>query len=71
MNILVENNETLEYLTNSGRWTKNPLAGRCFPASESALQAGKLEAIGRFNIVGHIAATNQFVNLDHGQGMKS
>ncbi len=68
MNILIENNETLEYLTSSGKWTKNPLAGRCFKASEAAIQVAELEAIGKFNIVGHIPATNQFINLDHGRG---
>ena len=68
MNILIEDNETQEYLASSGKWTKNPLAGQCFPASGAALQAGKLEAIGKFNIVGHIPPNNQFINLDHGKG---
>jgi hypothetical protein len=68
MNILIENNETLEYLTNGGQWTKNPCDGRFFPATEVAFRAAKCEAIGKFNIVCHIPATNQFVNLDHGRG---
>ena len=68
MNILIENSDTLEYLTLAGQWTKNPLDGRRFPATESALQTAKHEAIGKFNIVFHIPATNQFVNLDHGRG---
>ena len=71
MNILIENNETQEYLTSSGKWTKNPLAGQCFPASEAALQVAKLEAIGKFNIVGYLQVTNQFINLDHGKGKGS
>ena len=67
-NILIENNDTLEYLTPAGGWTKNPLNGKCFKATKIALQAAKLEAIGKFNIVGHIPETNQFINLDHGRG---
>ena len=68
MNILIENHDTLEYLTQAGQWTKNPLAGMRFPATATALRAAKLEAIGKFNIVCHIPATNQFINLDHGRG---
>jgi hypothetical protein len=68
MNILVENEDTLEYLTEAGQWTKNPRAGRSFPATKAAVQAAKREAIGKFNIVCHIPATNQFINLDHGRG---
>jgi hypothetical protein len=66
--ILIENNETLEYLTTDGVWTKNPVAGRSFPASGAALKVAKLEAIGKFNIVGYIATTEQFINLDRGRG---
>ncbi len=68
MHILIENSETLEYLTNGGKWTKNPEAGKRFAATTVAFQAAKQEAIGRFNIVFHIPDTNQFVNLDHGRG---
>lgn len=68
MNILIENNETLEYLTPAGQWTKNPLNGKRYPATRLAFRAAKLEAIGKFNIVYHIPETNQFVNLDHGRG---
>ena len=68
MNILIENQDTLEYLTETGQWTKNPLKGRHFPASATAFKIAKAEAIGKFNIVCHIPATNQFVNLDHGRG---
>lgn len=68
MNILIENHETFEYLTQAGQWTKNPLAGRRFTATVIAFRAAKLEAIGKFNIVCHIPETNQFINLDHGRG---
>jgi hypothetical protein len=68
MNILIENNDTLEYLTPAGQWTKNPLNGKIYPASRTAFRAAKLEAIGKFNIVCHIPQTNQFINLDHGRG---
>ena len=68
MNILIENHETLEYLTEAGQWTKNPLKARRFPASTAAFQTAKTVPVGKFNIVCHIPATNQFVNLDHGRG---
>ena len=68
MNILIENFDTLEYLTEVGQWSKNPLDGRCFPATAAAFQFARREAIGKFTIVCHIPATNQFINLDHGRG---
>lgn len=68
MNILVENADSLEYLTDAGQWTKDPRGGKRFPASAVAYQFAKREVIGKFNIVGHIPASNQFVNLDHGRG---
>lgn len=68
MNIMIENCDTLEYLTGAGRWTKNPLEGRCFPATMAALQVAKREAIGKFTVVCHIPETDQFINLDHGRG---
>jgi hypothetical protein len=69
LNILIENNDTLEYLTPAGQWTKNPLIGKSYPATRMAFRAAKLEAIGKFNIVCHIPETNQFINLDHGRGV--
>jgi hypothetical protein len=68
VNILIENNDTLEYLTPAGQWTKNPHDGKRYPATRIAFRAAKLEAIDKFNIVWHIPKTNQFVNLDHGRG---
>jgi hypothetical protein len=68
LNILIENDETLEYLNPEGQWTKNPLQGKCYPAAKTAFRAAKQEAIGKFNIVCHIPKTNQFINLDHGRG---
>jgi len=68
VNILIENNDTLEYLTPAGQWTKNPLNGKCYSATRIAFRAAKLEAIDKFNIVCHIPQTNQFINLDHGRG---
>ncbi|HEY1789958.1 MAG TPA: hypothetical protein VGJ73_17565 [Verrucomicrobiae bacterium] len=68
LNILIENNDTLEYLTSAGQWTKNPLKGKFYPATTIAFKAAKLEAIDKFNIVCHVPGTNQFINLDHGRG---
>ena len=69
MDILIENNDTLEYLTATGLWTKNPREGKLFPATRAAFMAAKQEAIGKFNIVWHFPATGQFINLDHGRGL--
>lgn len=68
MNILIENTTTCEYFTTLGSWTKTPVGGKHFPATITAFRAAKQLAIGKFNIVGHIAETNQFINLDHGSG---
>jgi hypothetical protein len=68
VNILIENNDTLEYLTPAGQWTKNPLNGKSYAATRIAFRAAKLEAIGKFNIVCYIPETNQFINMDHGRG---
>ena len=68
MNILIENAETLEYLTTSGKWTKNVRDGKCFGATTTAFAAAKEEPIGKFNIVSYITQTKQFINMDHGRG---
>ena len=68
MHILIENNDTQEFLTSAGKWTKNPLQGKLFAATAIAFRAARQEQIGKFNIVFHIPQTNQFVNLDHGRG---
>ena len=68
MNILIENAESLEYLTSGNLWTKNAAEGRDFTATGTATTAAKKEPIGRFNIVAYIPETRQFVNLNHGRG---
>ena len=68
MNILIENSETLEYLSANGRWTKKVSEGKAFGSTVAAFQIAKREPIGRFNIVSYITQTEQFINLDHGRG---
>jgi hypothetical protein len=68
MNILIEDAEKLEYLTSSNHWTKNVAGGKDFRATGDAFTAAKKEPMGRFNIVGYIAETKQFINLNHGKG---
>jgi hypothetical protein len=68
MNILIEDAETLEYLTSNGQWTKNVAAGKKFSATEAAFQTAKQEPVGKFNIVCYIAQSKQFINLNHGRG---
>ena len=68
MNILIEDAEKLEYLTNNNEWTKNVAKGKDFRATGDAFAVAKKEPVGRFNIVGYFAETKQFINLNHGKG---
>ena len=68
MNIMIEDAESLEYLTKDNHWTKNPADGRPFPKIIAAFDVAKKELMGRFNIVGYIPETRQFINLNHGRG---
>jgi hypothetical protein len=71
MNILIEDAEKLEYLTNNSLWTKNPTDGKIFGSTGNAFAAAKKELIGKFNIVAYIAGTKQFINMNHGKGKGS
>ena len=68
MTILIEDAETLEYLTDTGRWTKNAAEGKSFGETRAAFEIAKKEPIRKFNIVGYAAKTRQFINMDHGRG---
>jgi len=68
MNILIEDAEKLEYLTNDNHWTKKASEGKNFGATGAAFQVAKKEPIGKFNIVFYISQTKQFINMDHGRG---
>ncbi len=68
MNILIEDAETLEYLTSNSLWTKNADTAKDFGATGAAFTAAKRELIGKFNIVSYNADTKQFINLHHGKG---
>jgi len=71
MNILIENAESLEYLTEANLWSKKPADGKNFGGVKSALATAKKEAIGKFNIVWYFAETKQFINMEHGRGTVS
>jgi hypothetical protein len=71
MNILIEDAETLKYLTNEKKWTKNPADGKNFAATASALTAAKEETMGEFNIVGYFTTSRQLINMDHGHGKRA
>ena len=68
MNTLIENAESLEYLTISNQWSKKAADGKCFGNTGTAFDAAKKELIGKFNIVGYICQTGQLINLNHGRG---
>jgi hypothetical protein len=68
MKILIEDAETLEYLTVDGHWTKVVADSKRFGGTKLAFEVAKKEPIGKFNIVCYIKETNQFINLDHGRG---
>jgi len=68
MNILIENADSLEYLTGDNHWSKSATAGKHYARTGAAFDAAKKEAIGKFNIVGFIPETRQLINLNHGRG---
>ena len=70
MNILIEDAETQEFLASKGHWTKKPAEGASFATTREACAAAKGEPIGKFNIVRYFAGTEQFINLDHGSGLR-
>jgi len=42
--------------------------GKHFSGTATAFKAAKQESVGKFNIVGYVTETKQFINLDHGKG---
>jgi hypothetical protein len=68
MNIMIENADSLEYLMADNRWTKIVAEGKHFSRTGAAFDVAKKEAIGKFNIVGYVPETRQFINLNHGRG---
>jgi len=68
MNILIEDADTLKFFTSEGRWSKTITEGKHFSGTAAAFKAAKQEAVGKFNIVGYVGETRQFINLDHGKG---
>jgi hypothetical protein len=68
MNIIIEDAESQKFFMGEGHWTKNAAEGRHYAGTGLAFKAAKLELVGKFNIVGYIGETRQFINLDHGRG---
>jgi hypothetical protein len=68
MNIIIEDAESLKFFTGEGLWSKIAADGKHYAGTASAFKAAKQEPVGKFNIVGYITETKQFINLDHGRG---
>ena len=68
MNIMIENADSLEYLTGDNLWTKTAANGKHFLRTGAAFDTAKKAAIGKFNIVAYIAESKQIINLNHGRG---
>lgn len=68
MNILIEDADSLKFFSGDGLWSKTAAEGRRYAGTALAFKAAKQEPVGRFNIVGYISVTKQFINLDHGRG---
>jgi hypothetical protein len=49
-------------------WSKLATEGKRYAGTASAFKAAKQEPVGKFNIVGYVVETKQFINLDHGRG---
>ncbi len=68
MNILIEDADSLKFFTSDGLWSKTATDGRRFSGTALAFKTAKQEAVGKFNIVGYVSETGQFINLDSGKG---
>jgi hypothetical protein len=68
MNIIIEDAESLKFFTGEGLWSKTATEGKLYAGTALACKAAKQESVGKFNIVGYVAETKQFINLDHGRG---
>ena len=68
MKIIIEDAESLKFFTGEGLWSKTATEGKAYAGTGLAFKAAKQEAVGKFNIVGYVAETKQFINLDHGKG---
>jgi hypothetical protein len=68
MKIIIEDAESLKFFTGEGLWSKTVTEGKSYAGTGLAFKAAKQEPVGKFNIVGYVAETKQFINLDHGKG---
>jgi hypothetical protein len=70
MNILIENAESREYLTQDGAWTKNAGDGKDFGATQAAFEAANRQPIGKFNIVCYFLQKQHsiIITMDQGKG---
>ena len=68
MNIIIEDAESQKFFTGEGLWSKIATEGKRYAGTALAFKAAKQELVGKFNIVGYIGETKQFINLDHGRG---
>lgn len=68
MTILIENADGGDFFTTDSTWTKIPAEAKQFPRTGAAFDVAKKAAIGKFNIVGYVTETKQFINLNHGRG---
>jgi hypothetical protein len=68
MNILIEDVDSQKFFTGEGLWSKLVAEGKHYGGTASAFKAAKQEPVGKFNIVGYVVETKQFINLDHGRG---
>jgi hypothetical protein len=68
MNILIEDAESLKFLTSAGQWAANASEGKHYGRTADAYAAAKQEPIGRFNIAGYIKTTKQLITIRQGRG---
>ena len=68
MNIIIEDADSLKFFIGEGLWSKNVTEGKRYAGTAAAFKAAKQEPVGKFNVVGYIGETKQFINLDHGRG---
>jgi hypothetical protein len=70
MRIIIEDAETLQFLTMDGGWTGDSARAATFANSDAARERGVTLPIGEFNIVGAFSKSPQLTNLDNGSGTR-
>jgi len=68
MNILIEDAETLQYLTSNSQWTKNASKAKTSGPPKRPFRLRKKNRSAGLTSFFTSPKTRQFINMDHGRG---